>query len=248
MRFAVRLSYKGGPFSGWQSQNNAITVQETIENVISKRYQDKIPVYGCCRTDKGVHASDFVLHFDYATDIRENFIYYLNKMLPNEISLKSIVITKEDFHSRFDAISRSYIYQVHTNKNPFNIGQSYYFPTIKNADFDLMQKAANILLEYDEFFPFCKTNTDVKTMKCTLNQSIWSHDKDKNNYYFNIKSDRFLRGMVRMIVGMSINAGLGKVSLNELKYSLDNQLRMRLDWSVPAMGLYLNEVKYLTLD
>jgi len=246
MRFAVRLSYNGNAYSGWQTQNNAPTIQKTIEDAIAKRYQNKIPILGCCRTDKGVHASDFVMHFDYDKDIRENFIYYLNKMLPNDISLNSIVITNNDFHARFDAIHRSYIYKVHTFKNPFKTGQSYYFPTILNADFNLMQKAVHLLMEYNEFFPFCKTNTDVKTMNCDLKESNWVYDK--NNFYFNIRSDRFLRGMVRMIVGMSINVGLGKISLNEVKGAMDNQLRMRLDWSVPAHGLYLNEVKYLTLD
>jgi len=245
MRFAVRLAYKGTNYSGWQSQNNAKTVQGEIESVLFKKYQKKIPVTGCGRTDRGVHASDFLMHFDFHEDIRDNFLYSFNKMLPNDIALYSINRVDEDFHARFDAISRTYIYKIHTVKNPFNTGLSYYFPMIKNIDFDAMQNAAKLLLEYEEFFPFCKTNTDVKTMKCQLSKSIWIKNDETEEYFFHITSNRFLRGMVRLIVGMTINTGLGKMSLSELNQALKTQTRLKTDWSVPAHGLYLNEVKYI---
>ncbi len=244
MRFAVRLAYNGTNYSGWQSQNNARTVQSEIETVLFKKYREKISVLGCGRTDKGVHASDFTMHFDFDEDISENFIYSLNKMLPNDIALYNISIVQDDFHARFDAISRSYIYKIHTIKNPFNAHFSYFFPLIENADFSLMQKAANLLLDYSEFFPFCKTNTDVKTMKCQLSKSQWAKKSETGDYYFQITSNRFLRGMVRLIVGMTINIGLGKMSVNELELALKTQNRLKLDWSVPAHGLYLNRVVY----
>ena len=244
MRFAVRLAYNGSSYSGWQNQLNAKTVQEEIETVLFTKYRKKIPVLGCGRTDKGVHASDFVLHFDFDEDITENFTYSLNKMLPQDISLFEIRKVQDDFHARFYALSRSYIYKIHTVKNPFKTGLSFHYPLIKTVDFDKMLEASKVLLNYDSFFPFCKTNTDVKTMICDLEISNWTIDKITGDYFFNIKSNRFLRGMVRLIVGMTINVGLGKMSIDELKNALDYQIRMVTDWSVPAHGLYLNEVNY----
>ncbi len=247
MRYAVRIAYKGTSFSGWQSQKNAYTVQEAIEKVMALRYRQHIPITGCCRTDKGVHAFDSVFHFDNDENIIENFTYSLNKMLPTDIVLKNIKIVSTDFHARFDAISRSYIYRIHTFKNPFKQDLSFYYPLILKADFDKMQEVANLLLDYNEFSPFCKTNTDVKTMKCSLKGCRWINNEN-GNFEFHIKSDRFLRGMVRMIVGACINAGLEKISIKEIRNSMNKQIRLKTDWSVPAHGLYLNNVKYLTLD
>lgn len=244
MRFAVRLAYNGSAYSGWQNQVNAKTIQEEIETVLFTKYRRKISVLGCGRTDKGVHASDFVMHFDFEEDISENFTYSLNKMLPLDISFFEIRKVQDDFHARFDALSRSYIYKIHTIKNPFKTGLSFYYPLIKTADFDKMQKASGILLNYNSFFPFCKTKTDVKTMICDLETSNWGINELSGDYFFNIKSNRFLRGMVRLIVGMTINIGLGKMSIEELKNVLNKQIRLQTDWSVPAHGLYLNEVKY----
>jgi tRNA pseudouridine38-40 synthase len=244
MRYAVRLSYKGTPFSGWQSQKNAYTVQESIEKVMSLKYGRDIPITGCCRTDKGVHAYDSLFHFDSLEDITKNYIYSLNKMLPNEITLHCIKEVDENFHARFDAVFRSYIYKIHTFKDPFKKDLSFYYPLVLKADFNRMQEVADLLMNYDEFYPFCKTNSDVKTMKCDLKESTWIK-MDNGNFEFHIKSDRFLRGMVRMIVGACINTGLNKISIEEIKNSMENQKRLKTDWSVPAHGLYLNEVKYL---
>ncbi|HEB62802.1 MAG TPA: tRNA pseudouridine(38-40) synthase TruA [Bacteroidetes bacterium] len=247
MRYAVRLAYKGTPFSGWQSQKNAYTVQETIEKSMSLKYGQNISITGCCRTDKGVHAYDSLFHFDLEKDPIKNFTYSLNKMLPKEIVLKDIQQVSTGFHARFDAVSRSYIYKIHTFKDPFKDSLSFYYPLTLKADFNKMQEVANLLMQYEEFFPFCKTHTDVKTMKCALNVCTWIKN-DNGDFEFHIKSNRFLRGMVRMIVGVCINAGLNKISIEEIKDSMNNQRRLKTDWSVPAHGLYLNNVKYLTLD
>lgn len=247
MRYAVRLAYKGKPFSGWQSQKNAITVQETIENAMSKRYGRDISIVGCCRTDKGVHASDYVFHFDTLKDIDDNFIFSINNMLPREIALKKIAKVSGEFHSRFDAIERSYIYKINSKKNPFEFDYSFYYPLIRRANFDKMQEIAQTIAGYNEFFPFCKAHTDVKTMKCDIKKIYWKQN-DKGDFEFHITADRFLRGMVRLIVGMSINLGLDKIDRKDVLLALDKQERMKTDWSVPAHGLYLNNVKYLTLD
>ncbi len=244
MRFAVRISYNGTSYSGWQSQPNAPTVQEEIEKAIFKKYRKEIKILGCCRTDKGVHAKDFLFHFDFETDIRDNFIYILNKLTSENISINGIERVSDDFHARFDAISRTYTYLIHTKKNPFKGYLSYYFPYLLNADLDKMNKAASLLLQYDEFYPFCKTNSDVNTMICKLKNCNWRYDEELGDFSFEITSDRFLRGMVRLIVGMSINIGLQKLTLREVELALNNQVRLPLDLSVPAHGLYLDKIVY----
>lgn len=248
MRFAVRLSFNGSSYYGWQSQHGGNTVQDIIENAIELRFGQNIPITGCCRTDSGVHASDFVFHFDSENDLREDFIYRLNKMLPDKIALKSIHLVEDSFHSRFDAISRSYTYYISSTKNVFNSEFSYYFPAIENADFNLMNQACEIIKNSNEFFPFCKSKSDVNTMKCNIMEIAWIKNTDNSTYSFSIVSDRFLRGMVRMIVGACINIGLKKIEIDDLEHSLKNQSRLKKSWSVPAQGLFLDGVKYLTID
>lgn len=248
MKFAVRLSFNGNSFFGWQSQQDGNTVQDEIEKAIRQRYDMEIRITGCCRTDSGVHANDFVFHFDYAEDIRDGFIFNLNKMLPGSIACRSIDKVNDDFHSRFDAISRSYIYRIHTVKNPFLDGMSYYFPALVSADSNVMMQTCELIKSFKEFYPFCKSNTDVKTMVCDISNIDWIKDSDCGSFTFSIVSDRFLRGMVRLIVGACINAGLGKLSLNEIKEALIKQERLEKSLSVPAHGLYLNQIKYLSLD
>ncbi len=244
MRFAVRISYNGTSYSGWQAQPNSVTIQEEIEASIYKKYREKIKIVGCCRTDKGVHAKDFLFHFDSSFDIRDNFVYTLNKLTSKNISINDINLVSNDFHARFDAKSRTYKYYIHTRKNPFKENLSYYFQPLVNTDFDKMNNVANLLLKYDEFYPFCKTNSDVKTMICKLKNCHWHTNEDLGDFYFEITSDRFLRGMVRLIVGMSINVGLGKLSIEEVEIALKNQTRLRTDLSVPAHGLYLDKIVY----
>ena len=248
MRFALGLAYKGTAYSGWQKQNNAPTVQEEVEKALSIRLGTDIAVTGCCRTDAGVHAADYVLHFDYEQSFDDSFLYNINNILPKDIAVKKIYVVKDDFHARFDATSRSYVYKIHSRKNPFREGLSFYFPAIEKADMELIQHTAGIIAGYNEFFPFCKAHTDVKTMKCDIRESFWKFDKDKGEYRFHITSDRFLRGMVRLIVGALLNIGLGKMDVDELKDAMQKQRRMKLNWSVPAHGLYLNKIDYLTLD
>jgi len=246
MRFAVRLSFNGNDYFGWQSQESENTVQDVITNVLKIRYNTPIEITGCCRTDSGVHASDFVFHFDHDEDITGDFINSLNKMLPAQISLHHIWSVHDDFNARFDAISRSYIYHIHTKKDPFKTGLSFYFPVLDKADFELMVRATEIIRSYQEFYPFCKAKSDVRTMNCKIGELEWI--KNKDGYYMKIKADRFLRGMVRLIVGACINTGLKKISPDELENALNNQERLKKSWSVPAHGLFLNEVKYLTQD
>lgn len=248
MRFAVRMSFNGSSFFGWQSQHGGNTVQDIIENILKQRYGKYFPITGCCRTDSGVHASDFVFHFDSEFDLRDDFIYRLNKMLPSTIAIKTIQLVEKSFHSRFDAISRSYTYNISATKNVFNSEFCFYFPAIENADFDLMKQVCELIKNSNEFFPFCKSKSDVNTMICDIKEIGWNKNIEESTYSFRIVSDRFLRGMVRMIVGACLNIGLKKMEIDDLIYSLKKQTRLKKSWSVPGKGLFLDGVKYLTID
>lgn len=244
MRYKVRLSYIGEGFAGWQRQENAMTVQEVIEEMLYKRLQEPVTVVGCGRTDAGVHASDFVMHFDTAEAIPDNFIYSLNQLLPTGIAFHAVEAVSADFHARFDAVRRSYVYRIHLRKDPFREGLSYYAPFLEQADRTRMQTVAGILLKYQEFGPFCKAHTDVRTMRCALNRSEWKFDDDQKLIEYHISADRFLRGMVRLIVGACIQVGLGKMTIEEITAAMDRQQSIPRPWSVPPEGLYLSQVVY----
>lgn len=244
MRYKVTLSYDGTEFSGWQKQDNAVSVQEVIEQKLSVKLQESIQVVGCGRTDAGVHASQYVLHFDTGMPVSEDLLHYVNIMLPNSIAFHKIEEVETGFHARFDAVSRAYIYYLHGNKNPFKKRFSYYYPQIRFVDVEMLEKTAGLIGQYTDFAPFCKTNTDVRTMKCQLNHILWDKDPEENKLVFKIGADRFLRGMVRLIVGTCIQVGMGKMSLNDVKYALDNQVPLPKPLSVPPEGLFLSSVEY----
>ena len=243
-RYFIRLAYNGTRYCGWQIQPNDPTVQDTIQQVLSTMYNDDIQVVGCGRTDTGVHASDYVLHVDLPDNFSvHDLVYKLNNMLPNDIRVYNIIPVAADAHARFDADSRSYVYKMVFGKDPFRQNTVYRYDQSGQPDHDFMNEAAALLLDYKEFFPFCKTHADTDTYKCDVRHSKWEKISDAE-WHYNITSDRFLRGMVRMIVGMTINVGLGRLSLDTVKDSLDKQTRLQRAWSVSAQGLYLSRITY----
>jgi tRNA pseudouridine38-40 synthase len=244
MRYKLSLSYDGSDFAGWQRQDNALTVQEVLEEKLSLKLREKISVVGCGRTDSGVHASHFVLHFDTSENIPGNFLFVINNLLPESIALHHIEAVSTFFHARFDAIGRNYVYRLHARKDPFRKKYSYYYPWILEADREAMQKTASSILKYEYFEPFCKSHTDVKTKRCQLDHAYWLFDERNNNFEFHIGSDRFLRGMVRLIVGACIQVGRGKMTVEEVKCALDKQASLPKPLSVPPEGLFLTEIKY----
>lgn len=251
MRYFAELSYKGTIFNGWQRQPNAPSVQQTIEEAFSKILRTPIVIMGCGRTDTGVHASQFFIHFDLEPeqiktqkDFPNSFINRLNKVLPPEVAFYKIIEVTESAHVRFDAELRAYEYHLIFDKNPFLKDSAFCVPHGKQLDIQKMKTAASLLLQYDSFFTFCKTKSDTKTMFCDLRRSEWIWEKEGNHLVFHISANRFLRGMVRLIVGMCLNVGVGKVSIAEVKYALDNQERLKRSYSVPPQGLFLSEVKY----
>lgn len=203
-----------------------------------------IEVTGCGRTDAGVHASQYFLHFDWEQDFPKDFQKRLNRMLPPDIAIRRIFEVAPDAHARFDAVRRSYEYHIILDKNPFQTLTVWHFPFFEKLDLEKTLAAAALLLNYKEFQPFCKSNTDVHTMECDLLRSEWVFDPEKRTLTYHISANRFLRGMVRLIVGMCLNVGLGKLTLEEVRAALDSQTLLKKSWSVPGEGLSLTEVKY----
>jgi tRNA pseudouridine38-40 synthase len=245
MRYFATLAYRGTHYNGWQRQPNAPSVQETIEEAVSTILGVPTPVVGCGRTDTGVHAARYVLHFDGPEALPETFLNRLNKFLPKDIAFFDVKAVAPEAHARYDAHFRSYEYHVKAWKDPFSTDTAFHYYFLPQIDIDQMQAAAKLLLEYEAFFPFCKTNTDVKTMQCQLFRAEWEVvQAEPRHLVFHIAANRFLRGMVRLIVGMCLNVGLGKSTIAEVRHALDRQERLKRSWSVPPEGLYLNEIKY----
>ncbi|MEM1322812.1 MAG: tRNA pseudouridine(38-40) synthase TruA [Bacteroidota bacterium] len=244
MRYFAELSYRGTHYCGWQRQPNSPSVQEAIETQLSLILQQETSIVGCGRTDTGVHALHYFMHFDLPeSTLPPNFLHRLNKMLPQDIVLHRLLPVADEAHARYDAFQRSYQYDLHFEKSPFLADRSFHYPYRQKPDPQKVQAAAQLLLNYRAFYPFCKSNSDVKTMNCELSQAKWSFD-NKGGWSFNITANRFLRGMIRLIVGMCLNVGLDKVSLDDVRQALDRQERLQKNWSVPPEGLFLRDIRY----
>ncbi|MGB3607784.1 MAG: tRNA pseudouridine(38-40) synthase TruA [Psychroserpens sp.] len=240
MRFFIELSYNGKGYHGWQNQPNAISVQEVVEQSLSTLLKTNVAIFGAGRTDAGVHARQMFAHFDYDLELPDNLVFKLNSFLPSDIAIHDIKHVKADAHARFHALSRTYVYRVATVKNVFNFENAYALQ--KPLDVKLLNKACDILLEYKDFQCFSKVHTDVKTYYCELMIANWTIVGDE--LVFTIKADRFLRNMVRAIVGTLINIGLGKIELQHLHDIIKSKDRSEAGFSVPAHGLYLTKVDY----
>lgn len=243
MRYFLQLAYRGTHYHGWQLQPNAISVQEVLDKALSTLCAEPVYSLGCGRTDAGVHARDFYAHFDTNKELRPNLITNLNGILPKDISAKRFIEVHPEAHARFDATSRSYEYLMHFHKDPFKEELSYYFNFQRKPDMALMNEGASIIMEYDDFACFSKANTDVFTTLCKLTEAYWSLEKD-GSLCFHISANRFLRNMVRAIVGTLIDYGTGKIKENDLRQIILNKNRSLAGTSVPGNGLYLTNIKY----
>jgi tRNA pseudouridine38-40 synthase len=241
LRFFIQFSYFGKAYHGWQYQPNAITVQEVLENGMSKLLNSPVSLMGAGRTDTGVHAKEMYAHFDI--DILENiseYIFRLNSFLPNDIAVDRIFEVEDDAHARFHATSRTYEYKIDKKKNPFSTDLAHFVK--KDLDIVQMNNAASLLLGKKDFECFSKSNTDVYTNICDLREAKWEQKNDK--LVFTITADRFLRNMVRAIVGTLINVGLGKYPADYVNTILKSKDRTKAGVSVPAKGLYLTSIVY----
>lgn len=242
-RYFVRLAYDGTRFHGWQVQPNALTVQELLDRSLSTVLREQIETVGCGRTDAGVHAKDFYAHFDSASprDLRgSGFLQSINALLPYEIAVKSISAVSLEAHARFDATMRSYEYHIHQKKDPFK--HQYSWLMRDELNFGEMNKAAAILLQYTDFSCFSKSNTQVFTNNCKITRAEWIKQGDSS--IFHISADRFLRNMVRAIVGTLIMVGKEQIPAGEIHDIIASKSRSKAGTSVPACGLYLSEIVY----
>ena len=240
MRYFVELSYDGTPFVGWQRQPAGDSVQSCLEDALSILFRKPISIVGAGRTDAGVHAHQLFAHVDLDEHVDQDLTFRLNKLLPKEIAVRNIIAVAQDAHARFDAVSRSYRYHITTQKNPFLQKRSYQFA--KPLDLDLMNQAAKILIDHKNFKCFSKSKTDVKTYVCDIQQVHWQ--QNGSELVFFIQANRFLRNMVRSIVGTLIEVGLRKISISDFEAILASRDRSQAGYSVPAHGLYLEKVNY----
>lgn len=241
MRYFIELSYNGKAYHGWQNQPNAISVQEVIEHALSKLLNSNIKIVGAGRTDAGVHAKQMFAHFDSDTKVDgDKLAFKLNAFLPKDIAIHNIFEVKPDTHARFHAKSRTYLYRIAIKKDAFNFDSAYLMK--KTLTLDLMNEACEVLLGHKDFQCFSKTHTDVKTYYCDIMVANW--ERVDNEFHFTIKADRFLRNMVRAIVGTLINIGLGKITIEDLRTIIASKNRSEAGYSVPAHGLYLTRIEY----
>lgn len=242
MRYFITFSYDGTAYHGWQIQPHSVSVQEEIQKALSTLLRRPMEVVGAGRTDTGVHARKMFAHFDSEYELEcPQLVYKLNKLLPRDIAVQQVERVDDDMHARFSAKSRTYHYYVHLDKNPFL--RSYSWQVYGNPDFELMNRAAAVLMEYTDFTSFSKVNTDTKTNDCTITEAHWDRVAD-GQWRFTITANRFLRNMVRAIVGTLMEVGRGRMTIEQLRSVVDAKDRCRAGDSVPGNALFLVDVKY----
>ncbi|MBC8034614.1 MAG: tRNA pseudouridine(38-40) synthase TruA [Chitinophagaceae bacterium] len=239
-RYFLEVAYNGTRYSGFQVQDNANSIQSEIEKAFATLQRENVMFTGSSRTDAGVHALQNFFHFDYDGVINPRFIYKMNAILPHDIVVRSIIPVSADSHCRFDAVSREYKYFIYQNKNPFLDDRAYHFPY--PLDLGVMNEAAELIASTTDFTSFAKRNSQVKTFFCDIKKSIWIKEDDTITYH--VEANRFLRGMVKGLVGTMLQLGRGKISLYDLKAIISARDCSKADFSVPAKGLFLVRVLF----
>ena len=256
IRCFITLSYDGTRYHGWQIQPNGDSIQQRLQEALSTLLRQPIEVVGAGRTDTGVHARMMVAHFtisqfdDFTISQFDNLAYKLNKLLPQDIAVQDIRQVPDDMHARFSATSRTYHYFIHTRKDPFLQAYSWHVPY--KLDFEKMNEAAKVLLKYKDFTSFSKVNTDTKTNLCDITEAYWSPIEIANGtslnskclWRFTITANRFLRNMVRAIVGTLVEVGRGRITIDDMRRIIEAKDRCQAGESVPAKGLFLVDIKY----
>ena len=241
MRYFIELSYLGKNYHGWQIQPDANSIQEELNKAIRVVLQEEVTVVGAGRTDTGVHASQMFAHFDSDAILVENIVFKLNSILPEDIVVYEVEKVNDEKHVRFDAIARSYEYRIWLGRNPFLLETTWQLFHQK-LDVKAMNEAAEILLEHENFQAFSKVKTEVKTFNCKVSKAVWI--EDGNQLVFRITANRFLRNMVRAIVGTLVDVGKHKITKEDFKNIILSKDRSNAGLSVPAKGLFLTEITY----
>lgn len=245
-RYFLRLSYDGTNFCGWQFQKNNESVQESIEKVLTILCKSPQKILGCGRTDTGVHADDFYAHWDYPFELPEKLMMKMNTLLPRSIAIKEIFEVPKEAHARFDATARKYHYFIHVSKNPFKRLYSYEY-LYHTLNYDLMQKVATKLLDFNEFLPLIKLDKEHKKTKCTLFTSELIQLSD-TEWRYEVSANRFLHNMVRRIVGTMLLVGRNKLSFEEFVHAMETQTDMKYIQLAPSNGLHLVDITYPLLQ
>lgn len=240
LRYFIEVAYRGTNYSGFQTQDNAVTVQSKVEAALQTIYKTTFQLTCSSRTDAGVHALQNFFHLDTDIDINPKQVYNLNSLLPSDIVIKQIFVVEPDKHARFSATHRQYKYYITRNRNPFLTDTAWFYPY--NLDIDALQQAAGILLTYSDFTTFSKRNTQVKTFICNIITSKWYYENDCLVY--EVKANRFLRGMVRGLVGTMLKVGRGLISLDDFKQIIEYKDCTKANFNTPAQGLFLVKVTY----
>lgn len=241
MRYFIEFSYNGTAYHGWQIQPNAITVQEVLQSKLSLLLRQRTEIVGAGRTDAGVHALQMFGHFDSPKEIPLDLTFRMNAFLPKDIVVHEILPVMDDAHARFDAVERTYFYYIETQKNAFNYGQTWQLIN-KKLDLEKMNECAAELLNYSDFTSFARLHSDNKTNICKLHQAYWTLEKDQLKLV--ISADRFLRNMVRAVVGTLVDVGVGKINLTQFKEIIEKKDRKFASASAPPQGLFLAKVQY----
>lgn len=247
MRYFIETSYKGTAYSGFQVQHNSNTIQAEVEKALGILFKQSFNLTGSSRTDAGVHALQNYFHFDVNKPLADEdtgqlvkSVYHLNAILPADIVIKRIFQVADDLHCRFDAVSREYQYFIYKTKDPFLEDRAYYFPY--KTDTGKLKECAEVLLSQTEFTSFSKRNTQVHSFICQIKKSEWT--EDKNMLIYSVKSNRFLRGMVKALVGTMLRVGTQKISVDDFKNIIESRDCTNADFSVPSHGLFLVKVSY----
>jgi len=241
-RYFVYFQYDGTAYHGWQIQPNAITVQEVFQKAMKTFFQKEIELIAAGRTDTGVHALEMVAHFDIDQALqKKDVLYHLNHLLPKDIAIYDLKVVKSEFHARFDATSRTYNYFLSNKKSPFKLHQYFYFH--RSLDIEKMNEAAHILLGEHDFSCFSKSKTQTFTNLCTISEAFWREEVE-GSLAFEVTANRFLRNMVRCIVGTLIEVGEGKRTLESMTELIASKDRKNAGSSVPASGLFLTSINY----
>lgn len=243
MRYFMELQYDGGAYFGWQRQKGQVSVQQTLEQALTMLLREEIEITGAGRTDTGVSACYYVAHFDVENPLEDpqQVVYKLNRILPRDIAVGSLVELSTDAHARFSAVEREYRYYIENRKNPFTVGQTWQYAVA--LDVEKMNRAAEVLLEVEDFTTFAKLNSNNKTNICHVKVARWEIEAD-GTLCFTIRADRFLRNMVRAIVGTLVDVGRGRYSVEEFREIVLSRDLSRSSSGAPAEGLYLSDVRY----
>lgn len=243
-RYFVELAYDGSAYSGWQIQPDSPTIQELLQEKMSLQWNEEIGLTGCGRTDAGVHARGYFAHFETEKILMGDHLFKLNTFLPEDIVVHRFVKMEDSAHARYDAIRRRYRYFIHFNKSVFKRKYSYYLPVKRNYDLNKFNLLANLLREYMDFQPFCKVNSDVNSFRCKISTIYWEIDREAQTATLTVESNRFLHGMIRLLVGCTLYVAAGRMSLHDVRKSMETQTPLSMPFSAPAHGLFLDHITY----